>query len=196
MNEPDRLLQPARNRGTTGPMRLSLLFAFLAVTLVACACGSDATAPKTETPETPAAPAAARKLEHTPMAEQPKTDAEWRKILTPEQYRILREKGTERPFTGEYWNTKDDGVYTCAGCGEVLYDAKTKFDSGCGWPSFYQEADPKVLKTAHDTSHGMQRTELMCARCGGHLGHVFDDGPAPTGQRHCINSASLKFVPR
>ena len=122
-----------------------------------------------------------------------KTDAEWQKQLTPEQYRVLREKGTERAFTGEFWNTKSAGTYRCAGCGEVLFVSDTKFDSGCGWPSFYQSAATNVITEATDLTHGMVRTEVMCSKCGGHLGHVFDDGPKPTGLRYCINSASLKF---
>jgi len=121
------------------------------------------------------------------------TDADWRQQLTAEQYRVLREKGTERPYTGEFWNTKDEGTYRCAGCGEVLFVSDTKFDSGCGWPSFYQPATTNDITEAHDTTHGMVRTEVMCSKCGGHLGHVFEDGPKPTGLRYCINSASLQF---
>ena len=123
-----------------------------------------------------------------------KTDAEWRKELTPEQYSVLRQKGTERAFTGKFWNTHDAGNYKCAGCGLVLFKSETKFDSGCGWPSFYAPADTNVVATHEDLSHGMDRTEVLCPRCGGHLGHVFEDGPKDKGGlRYCINSASLKF---
>ncbi len=122
-----------------------------------------------------------------------KPDAEWREQLTPEQYRVLRQAGTERAFTGRYWNVKDDGTYTCAGCGQELYTSDEKFDSGCGWPSF-SDVRPEAVELREDHSHGMTRVEVVCSRCGGHLGHVFNDGPRPTGLRYCINSASLNFV--
>ena len=122
----------------------------------------------------------------------PSSDAEWREELSEEQYRILREAGTEAPFSGEYVDHKDDGSYACAGCGTELFDSETKFESGCGWPSFY-DADDDIVDTRPDNSHGMQRTEVLCANCGGHLGHVFEDGPEPTGKRYCINSAALEF---
>ncbi len=130
-----------------------------------------------------------------------KSEEEWKKELSPTQYAVLREKGTERAFTGELWDHHDRGRYRCAGCGAELFDSDAKFDSGCGWPSFSEarrggERDKgEVVVEETDTSFGMVRTEVMCARCGGHLGHVFDDGPKPTGLRYCINSASLKFEP-
>lgn len=122
-----------------------------------------------------------------------KTEEEWRKELTPEQYRILREKGTEAPWSGKFNRHKEDGVFTCAACGAELFTSKRKFDSGCGWPSFDAAIENKRIKTATDYLLGYARTEIMCANCGGHLGHVFDDGPTETGQRYCVNSVSLDF---
>lgn len=124
-----------------------------------------------------------------------KTEEEWKRTLTPEQYRVLRQKGTERAFTGAYWNTKEKGVYRCAGCGEMLFESDTKYDSECGWPSFYAPAATNVISEAEDRTLGMVRTEVLCSKCGGHLGHVFEDGPQPTGLRYCINSVSIKFDP-
>ena len=121
-----------------------------------------------------------------------KSDQEWKEALTPEQYHVLRQKGTERAFTGKYWNVKDDGIYVCAGCRQELFTSDTKFDSGCGWPSFY-DAKPGTVEMHEDSSFGMRRVEVTCSRCGGHLGHVFPDGPKPTGQRFCINSASVQL---
>jgi peptide-methionine (R)-S-oxide reductase len=124
-----------------------------------------------------------------------RSEAEWRRLLDSAAYHVVRQKGTERAFTGAYWDHHADGTYLCAACELPLYGSETKFDSGTGWPSYWAPLDPRVLRTESDRSFFMVRNELLCARCGGHLGHVFDDGPEPTGTRHCINSASLKFLP-
>ncbi|MFQ5699769.1 MAG: peptide-methionine (R)-S-oxide reductase MsrB [Myxococcota bacterium] len=125
-----------------------------------------------------------------------KTDEEWRRELSPEEYAVCREQATEPAFQGRYWNCKQDGIYRCAGCGLELFDSSTKYDSGTGWPSFWEPIDPDHLRTVEDASAGMRRTEVLCAACDSHLGHVFPDGPRPTGQRYCMNSLSLRLDER
>jgi peptide-methionine (R)-S-oxide reductase len=124
-----------------------------------------------------------------------KTDAEWRAELDPTQYQVARKAATERPFTGKYWNHVEAGSYLCVGCGTPLFESGTKFDAGCGWPSYWAAINSEVVECVRDTSHGMVRVEVRCNHCGSHLGHVFDDGPEPTGERFCINSASIDFKP-
>ena len=180
--------------------RLRTPIALLLAALLA-ACADPAHTPTTS--ETAAAPVAqapsqgetAMPKEPAPSGKVVKSDEEWRKELTPEQYRVMREKGTERAFTGKYWDTKTAGVYKCAACGEPLFSSDAKFDSGCGWPSFFKPLDGVKLVETRDTTLGMVRTEITCAKCGAHMGHVFDDGPAPTGLRYCINSVSIDLEP-
>ena len=124
-----------------------------------------------------------------------RSEEQWRQKLSPEQYRVLRRKGTERPFSGVHYDRKDEGLYRCSGCGNPLFSSQAKFDSGTGWPSYYEPVSDQAVDSAEDRSQGMIRTEVLCARCGGHLGHVFPDGPEPTGLRYCINSVSLDFEP-
>lgn len=125
-----------------------------------------------------------------------KTDAEWRLQMTPEQFRVARQKGTERPFSGEYWDKTEAGTYRCVGCGTPLFESATKFDAGCGWPSFYKPVTEENVAEQVDSAFGIERTEVVCAACEAHLGHVFQDGPEPTGLRYCMNSVSLKFEPK
>ena len=167
-------------------MRYSIiLFAALAISLQSCGQMPVTSSNNSKTSKTDSAM-------ETPVS---KTEEEWKKTLTPEQYYVLREKGTERPFTGKLLLTKDKGVYRCAACGNELFTSDMKFDSHCGWPSFDREIKGGKIKTHTDTSFGMVRTEIMCGRCGSHLGHIFDDGPTETGKRYCVNSVSLDFVP-
>ncbi len=175
-------------------MNMRTLLLLLGLLPIACeragvAEPAAAPAPVVATEQSPARDFSA---ENAPMKI---TDEEWKKRLTPEQYRVLREQGTERAFANKYFNHKADGSYTCAGCGHELFDSKTKFDSGTGWPSFYAPADAKAVGERQEDD-AWRRIEVVCSNCGGHLGHVFDDGPRPTGQRYCINSAALSFVPR
>ena len=171
------------------PLRVRIHRIALAVAIAAVAgCGSSPSAPAPTTSEKVGREEGKAKMSEFEVQH---TDSEWKEKLTPEQYRIGRQRGTERAFSGKYWDTKTPGVYKCAACGAVLFRSDTKFDSGCGWPSFYAPATTETVKERVDRSHGMVRTEVVCARCGAHLGHVFEDGPNPTGLRYCINSGIL-----
>lgn len=161
--------------------KVTLIFVFSLMMLTAC---NSQDTKKTDTKP-------AHTMDSTQIA---KTDEEWKKILTPEQYYVLREKGTDRPFTGKYYLTTDKGVYLCAACGTELFTSDMKFESHCGWPSFDKAMEGGKITTVVDRSHGMVRTEILCAKCGGHLGHLFDDGPTDTGLRYCVNSTSINFV--
>lgn len=180
--------------------RRNLLLASLSASLLS-ACRSIGLLPKEDTvvsaqggEDTTSAPEALR--ENSEMDEMAnKTDAEWREILTPQEYNVLRGKGTEYAFSGEYWEHKEKGLYVCAGCGNPLFGSDTKYASGTGWPSFWAPISEEAIGTERDSGLGMRRTEVHCSRCGGHLGHVFGDGPKPTGLRYCLNSVSLDFEP-
>lgn len=165
----------------TAPAKFSMVLVFSCLALCLNACGQN----KADKEST---------LNPKHMAVN-KSESEWKSVLTPLQYGILREKGTERPFTGEYDGSFEEGDYYCAGCGALLFHSSSKYNSGCGWPAFFEPADSANLVFRKDLSHGMIRTEVMCAQCGGHLGHKFDDGPEPTGIRYCINSVSMVFKP-
>jgi peptide-methionine (R)-S-oxide reductase len=177
-------------------VNLRNLLTATAVAAALAACGSATASDEAKpaaTASNKAKPAEAAPGKGKMIEKVVKTEEEWKKILTPEQYHVIREKGTERAFTGALWNNHDKGVYQCAACGLPLFDSATKFESGTGWPSFWQPIDPDHVEEHTDRAYGMRRVEVVCARCGGHLGHVFDDGPKPTGLRYCMNSASLKF---
>ncbi len=158
----------------------NIIYLLIAFSLTACNGNSQTTAPKP-------------KSTMNDKDKVVKTDEEWKKTLSPEQYNVLREKGTEMPYSGKYYLSKEKGVYLCAACGAELFRSEQKFDAGCGWPSFSDVVDSSKVVYTKDNSMGMTRTEITCARCGGHLGHVFDDGPAPTGLRYCINSVSIEL---
>jgi peptide-methionine (R)-S-oxide reductase len=179
-------------------MKPQIFLLLMAVGLLTAGFALKATSSASPAPATKSAPAHSGTANGLPLNAQGKvvlTEAQWRDHLTPEQFRVLREEGTERAFTGEYWDQHAKGTYVCAACGLPLFSSDTKFESGTGWPSFFQPLSAQAIGTKTDWGIGMKRVEVHCARCGGHLGHVFDDGPKPTGLRYCMNSVSLKFVP-
>ena len=163
----------------------------LMLALALSSCGQKASTPEPSKPQT--TKSNIMSTENHDSTQITKTEEEWKNTLSPEQYRVLRLKGTESPFTGKYYLNKDKGVYVCAACGSELFTSDMKFESSCGWPSFDREIAGGKIKTIIDTSHGMVRTEIVCAKCGSHLGHLFDDGPTATGERYCVNSVSLDF---
>ncbi len=167
--------------------RLTLVFT--CISLMLASCGQKGSTPNSTVPQKQAT----MNQNNNDTTKVVKTEEEWKKFLTPDQYYVLREKGTEAPFTGKYYLNKDKGMYVCAACGNELFTSEMKFDSHCGWPSFDKEIAGGKITTKIDSSHGMIRTEIMCGRCGSHLGHLFDDGPTSTGMRYCVNSVSLDF---
>lgn len=186
------LVHQADPPSTVSHMKTILPLLALGMSLAGCVNKGDPSAP----PRAATNDKEARTASKTMTDECARTDEEWKKILTPEQYQVLRGQGTERAFTGKYWDNKKNGIYVCAGCAHPLFDSTTKFDSGSGWPSFYKPLEGGHVATKSDSTLGMVRTEVLCSQCGGHLGHQFPDGPQPTGQRYCINSAALKFQAR